>query len=675
MAKMYPPRFTRSEDRMRNAEKRFFDACRDQLGDDWTVLYEVSWFGRRNQGNERGDADFLLMHPQMGIFCVELKGGQEIFVKSNEWFTIPHGKTEPVKIRDPFGQAADSKSVLWDYIRKIAPDIKLSGAFGHFVVFPGAEISGDLSPNARRSLICDRNDMQNLLATVTRISNTFGQRLKLTEENISIIRNTLLPDVVLVSQMQNSLNQAAETLEQLTEQQLVAFEMLRNQKEFVVIGGAGTGKTVLAFNRACALALQGAETLFLCHSTAAARHLRDLVDPRLDENLGIFSLDEFVSEVMESAGWKKTIFEDENIESIESSFLEKALEKHLFFDALIVDEAQNIPREFIELLTSILPNVGTRYIYIFGDSRQNTLRIKRSALTFFSPVQPFLLEINCRNSSEIAIAAGAVFNEKTNSIGSHGPKPIFAQDLDGLPLEAKFVDRATGGDGIATAAKYLIQSVGLKAENIRHIFAGESRPELGVGIWSPGLHYLVNPDTWKATSMMEERHKNRSELNQDFEHQSKMIESGFHLINVLTLPDIQGLESDGVIIEIYELWAGLPSYGSRGFLLEFSASSGLQNLVQEARNWEHEIEQSLLKSVDGRLSSAFIDESNMTAIRRELFGHFKSVIYTAITRARYAVVCYGSVSAMALIRALIAENGDVLKFESNGSGSNRLHES
>ena len=81
MAKMYPPRFTRSEDRMRNAEKRFFDACRDQLGDDWTVLYEVSWFGRRNQGNERGDADFPLMHPQMGIFCVALKGGQENFVK------------------------------------------------------------------------------------------------------------------------------------------------------------------------------------------------------------------------------------------------------------------------------------------------------------------------------------------------------------------------------------------------------------------------------------------------------------------------------------------------------------------------------------------------------------------------------------------------------------------
>ena len=671
-AKMYPPRFTRSDDRMRNAEKSFFEACRDQLGGDWTVLYEVSWFGRRNQGNERGDADFLLMHPLMGIFCVELKGGQEIFVKGNQWFTIPHGKTEPVKIRDPFAQVADSKSVLWDYIRKIAPDIKLSGAFGHFVVFPGAEISGDLSPSARRSLICDKNDMQNLLATLTRISNTFGQRLKLTEENISTIRNTLLPDVVLVSQTQNSLNQAAETLEQLTEQQLVAFEMLRNLKEFVVTGGAGTGKTVLAFNRACALALQGAKTLFLCHSTAAARHLRGLVDPRLDENLGIFSLDEFISEVMESASWKKTIFEDENIENIENSFLEKALEKQLFFDALIVDESQNIPGKFIELLTSILPKIGTRYIYIFGDSRQNTLRLKNSALTLLSHMEPFVLDINCRSSNEIAVAAGAVFNEKTNSFGSHGPKPIFAQDLDGQPLDSKFSDRVAGGLGTAVAAKYLIESVGLKAENIRHIVADISFPALGAGIWHNHADLLINPNSWEVEVLVDEKETNLPEVCEDFERQSKLIDSGFYVINSIALPDFQGLESDGVIVEIYELSAGLPALGSPGFLLESSASSGLQDLVNEANRWEREIKQALLDSVDGCLSSAFIDEANMTPTRRELFEHFKNVVYTAFTRARYAVVCFGSVSAMALIKALIAENADVLPFEFNESSPNYI---
>ena len=673
--KMYPPRFTRSDDPMRNAEKRFFEACRDQLGDDWTVLYDVSWFGRRNQGNERGDADFLLMHPLMGIFCVELKGGQEIFVKGNQWFTIPHGKTEPVKIRDPFMQAAESKSVLWDYIRKIAPDIKLSGAFGHFVVFPGAEISGDLSPSARRSLICDKNDMRNLLPTITRISNTFGQRLKLTEENISMIRNTLLPDVVLVSQTQNSLNQESETLEQLTEQQLAAFEMLRNQKEFVVTGGAGTGKTVLAFNRACALASQGARTLFLCHSTAAARHLRGLVDPNLDEILDLYSLDEFLSEVMEAIESKPPIFEDENIDDISVAFLDKALEKQLFFDALIVDEAQNIPRNFVELLTTILPNVGTRYIYIFGDSRQNTLRVKNSALTLLLHNESVVLDINCRSSHEIAATAGAIFNEKTKVGETHGPKPIFATELTGLPLGSYIFDSEETSIGIAIAAKHLIEVVGLKAENIRNVVVHYSIPALGVGVWRNGFSLLINPDSWEVEYLLAKKNKVRftkaiaahgldvvkkefSELfenNESYERQLKLINSGFHVIKSVVLPDIQGLESDGVIVQLSDLKLGLPNDG------EYSSDFELTN---EAALWEKEIIQALGSR---SLSPDFIDESNMTANRRELFEHFKIVIYTAITRARHAVVFVGSITTLALLRALLADNVDVLRFEKNES--------
>lgn len=658
MAKMYPPRFTRSEDRMRNAEKRFYDACRDQLGDDWTVMYEVSWFGRRNQGNERGDADFLLMHPQMGIFCVELKGGQEIFIKGNEWFTIPHGKTEPVKIRDPFGQAADSKSVLWEYIRKIAPDIKLSGAFGHFVVFPGAEISGDLSPSARRSLICDKNDMRNLLATITRISNYLGQRLKLTEENIDKIRETVWRDAVLVSQTQNSLNQAVDTLEQLTEQQLAAFEMMRNLKEFVVTGGAGTGKTVLAFNRACTLASQGARTLFLCHSKAAARHLRGLADPNLDEILDIFSLDEFISGVMESADWKKTIFEDGDIDNISNDFLNKALENQLFFDALIVDEAQNIPKNFVELLTTILPNVGTRYIYVFGDSRQNTLQVKRSALTLFSSVQPFPLDINCRSSNEIAIAACAIFNEKTNSFGSSGPKPIFAQDLIGQSLGSYEFSMTESSIGVARAAKHLIEVFGLKAENVRNVVAAQSGLGAGVMNWTNSYGLLINPNSWEIEYLLDERYKDEPQYGERFERQLKLIGSGFHAIKSIALPDIQGLESDGVIFQIFSLTAGLNvRKGQRD-----------TDLVREAKLWEEEIRQALERSVDGRLNLGFIDESNMTVNRRILFEHFKTVVYTAITRARYAVVFLGSNPPLALMRIMLADNVDVLRFESNESG-------
>ena len=656
MAKMYPPRFTRSEDRMRNAEKRFFDACRDQLGDDWTVLYEVSWFGRRNQGNERGDADFLLMHPQMGIFCVELKGGQEIFVKSNEWFTIPHGKTEPVKIRDPFGQAADSKSVLWDYIRKIAPDIKLSGAFGHFVVFPGAEISGDLSPNARRSLICDKNDMRNLSATLTRISNTFGQRVKLTEENIDKIRETIWKDAVLVSQTQNSLNQAADTLEQLTDQQLEAFEMLRNWKEFAVTGGAGTGKTVLAFNRALTLASQGARTLFLCHSSACAAYLRDLVDPRFAENLEIYSSSEFISDVMQSPESRKLFFESGNLDVISADFLSIALKNQLFYDALIVDEAQNIPLNLIELLTTFLPNSGERYVYIFGDAHQNTLRVKNNALEFPFQIESIVLDINCRSSQEITAAASSIFNETARSNGLSGPKPILALTVSGEPLRV-YAESGPSAP-VAIAAKHLIKTVGLKAENIKNIVADWTRPDIGVGVWATQPSLIINPETWHCETKIAEIHKDDPDVKERFEKQIQLIESGHYLIKSIALPDIQGLEADGVIIGLNTIAAGLP-------LLRRPDAE--HYLAMEARMWTAEIVQQWDESSGGQLSADILDVSKMSDARKELLELFKTVVYSAITRARYAVVFLGNSIPLAFVKLLLAENLDSLRFEYDDS--------
>lgn len=642
---------------MRNAEKRFYNACRDQLGDDWTVLYEVKWFGRRNQGNERGDADFLLMNPQMGIFCVEVKGGQEIFIENNEWFTVPHGVSEKQKIRDPFGQAADSKSVLWNYIREFAPSIKLAGAFGHFVVFPGAEITGDISLTARRSLICDKKDLVNLPETILRISNTFGQRTKLSETDIQSIRKVLLPDVMLLTQGQSSLNDAGDSIERLTDQQLEAFEMLRNWKEYVVTGGAGTGKTVLAFNRAQTLAFQGARTLFLCHSKASAAHLRNLVEPRLVANLEIYSSSEFIAEVMQSSESTKLFFESGNLDSVSADFLDVALEKQLFYDALIVDEAQNIPASLIELLATFLPNRGERYVYIFGDSRQNTLRVRANALDFLPQIEPIVLDINCRSSHEIAAAASSIFNETARSNGLIGPKPILALTVSGEPLRVY----STSGPSapVAVAAKYLIETVGLRAENIKFVVADWTRPDIGVGVWATRPSLIINPETWKCETKISEIHKDDPDVKEKFEKQNQLIESGHYLISSIALPDIQGLEADGVIIGLNNIAAGLPLHRSRAGAEDY--------LATEARMWLSEIVQQLNESSDGQLDAEVLDMSKMSEVRKELFELFKTVVYSAITRARYAVVFLGNSVPLAFVKLLLAENLEVLRFEQDDS--------
>jgi hypothetical protein len=666
MARMFPPHFTHSGDKMRNAERRFYDACKEQLGDEWTVLYEVKWFGRRNQGNERGDADFLLMSQEFGIFCVEVKGGQEIFLKDNQWFTVPHGMSEPQQIRDPFAQAADSKSVLWNYIKDSAPHIKISGAFGHFVVFPGASVEGDVSLTGRRSLICDKSDLASLSNTILRISNTFGRRTKLSEENIDEIRKILLPDLVLISQTQVSINELSDSLELLTEQQLAAFEMLRNQKELVVTGGAGTGKTVLAFNRANALATQGARTIYLCHSTAAAKHLRSLVNPALSEVLDIWSLDEFVSEVMEATSSIQSIYEGADIENISIDFLDKALSKQLFFDALIVDEAQNIPKSLVELLTTFLPNAGSRCIYIFGDIRQNILRLTDSALDLLPQLKPIVLEINCRSSFEVVETAGKLYNEKAKAIGPHGPKPVFIPDITGgQPRPKVLFGGIVSATEVGLAAKYLIKTVGLKAESIRNIVTDIARLDKGVGVWTKHQSLLINPDSWETEYLISERHRDNPELRERVERQSEMINSGFHVIQSVTLPEIQGLEADGIILEMNSLSSGFPNEiivrkTSEGRPALYRSSGGIAATVDDLNS---DILLALQSSADGSLSESFLDEWATTPLRLEIIEQFKSVAYTAITRTRHSIVFVGAVVPMALLKAILGESTEFLRFE------------
>lgn len=206
MAKMYPSRFPHVGNKMKNAEGAFYDACAKQLDDSWTVLYEVEWFGRRSQGNERGDADFLLMNSKYGIFCVEVKGGQRIFVKDNIWFTVPHGREEAIEISDPFNQAADSKSVLWSFLKEKIVGLQLSGALGHFVVFPGVNVSDDISLSARKSLICDKDSMKKLQSTIEKISNVLGQKNVINEVQIEKIRKAIFPDCELISRSQSELD-------------------------------------------------------------------------------------------------------------------------------------------------------------------------------------------------------------------------------------------------------------------------------------------------------------------------------------------------------------------------------------------------------------------------------------------------------------------------------------
>ena len=61
----------------------------------------------------------------------------------------------------------------------------------------------------------------------------------------------------------------------LTDEQLYLLNTLRGVRRAAVVGGAGTGKTMLAIAKAKQLATEGFETLLVCFNSPLARVLAD----------------------------------------------------------------------------------------------------------------------------------------------------------------------------------------------------------------------------------------------------------------------------------------------------------------------------------------------------------------------------------------------------------------
>jgi len=429
---MYPPVFLYPDVREKAAERRFYDACRNQLGDEWTVLYERYWFGHRDGMKKSGEADYVMLHAELGVFVVEVKGGKEIIVDHGEWYSVPHGRSERKHIRNPFKQVADSKFVLWDYIREKVPSVKLKGELGHMVVLPGHRQVGDISPHARRDLICDREDMRDLEKTLKRVARQFTRRPVWTQEEIQRLVVELMEiEFKLLGPRRIEYEDHFDQLKLLTDMQLRAFAMLRKHKVLTIHGGAGSGKTILANHRSLELAVEGKRVLFVCHSTELAEFLRDELESRLSKDSGLLrikdqihfsSIYEFARKLQGKMAAKHSRrFETGELSG--GSFSDACLlasddDKELF-DALVIDEAQEIPSTMVDGLLLLLRKDGLKYI--FGDPNQKVIKSGRnemSALTVHGSREPTILNVNCRSSKQIADFANKIIQIKSEDFGS-----------------------------------------------------------------------------------------------------------------------------------------------------------------------------------------------------------------------------------------------------------------
>ena len=160
--------------------------------------------------------------------------------------------------------------------------------------------------------------------------------------------------------------------------------------------------------------------------SSAAEYLRGLLTDELKNVLKIESVENFFDQVLPNTELNSEIVGKKSLKyfiinafvldlkweshkDLENLFLDSALGLGLFFDGLIIDEGQNISLSSIELLVNLLPNKGLRYLYVFGDKKQNIFNVNKSALDFDTGNAEVELLMNCRSTAEIVAAAACFF--------------------------------------------------------------------------------------------------------------------------------------------------------------------------------------------------------------------------------------------------------------------------
>ncbi len=397
-----------------------YKALRNQLDDDYEIIYSQD-FSYRNHNNHRrfGEADFVVWHPHQGLLVLEVKGGRSIEKQPDgTWRSQRHDDGTWNTIRDPFVQAQSAMHALKDELTERMREGKIDIPHAFASVFPDAELNGEMPVGHPPETCIDARAMKQLNSAVKgalrAVATPFAELDSRAQQkrtaNLQTVWNELthtfrmIPagDIEGASTRKATIEQGRELYHQLTEQQAALYyETLQSNPRVLVRGPAGTGKTLLAENRAKQLAGEGKKTLLLCYNRLLAQHLSE--QTRDIDNLDTRYFHEIIEKNIIHTTRRRMPAQPDDAFWVEESsdlLLEIIENREIQYDALVVDEAQDIYSNWWDALQFLLtedPNV-----YVFADIHQNIYGPQLSVDTAWDDMPLVRITRNCRATQRVA---------------------------------------------------------------------------------------------------------------------------------------------------------------------------------------------------------------------------------------------------------------------------------
>ena len=250
---------------------------------DWAVLHSLD-LAPWNRGL-RTELDFVVIVPDIGIICIEVKSHENISFDGNRWY--------PQTIsRSPFKQASDGRYTFYRRITDLAPALRRVPVV-HCCIFPRSPFDLPSNLSVQSWELIDSRTFRSFDS-----GDSFCSDLKVrmqmsisADANIEPINLPLQPDRIeriiefcLPIQKHNpgareEIKYREKQMEKLLlTQQKPVLQLAALNERLIVNGGAGTGKTLIAIEVALHAAEQGLRVALLCFNQLVGAWMQKQVE-------------------------------------------------------------------------------------------------------------------------------------------------------------------------------------------------------------------------------------------------------------------------------------------------------------------------------------------------------------------------------------------------------------
>ena len=555
MARLIPK--TAIEDISNKPERDVAKVLVEQLPENNIVYHSYPWLraDRGARGStvlQEGEADFVVVIPEIGFLILEVKGGEIDYDATDHlWFRkLPNGATREIK--DPFEQAGKNMHHLKDEIAKysFAAEKRVPCAYGYAVVFPDCNYTGSVPPGADGSIILSADDLPFLSRRIPEIMRKCSRQAKpkpMSKKELDSIVKALSPVFNLLPVLFRRIEEQEERLFRLTEEQMNMLNFLQNHDRAAIEGVAGSGKTLLAMAQAQRFADKSLNTLLLCYNRALADWLEASLPEQYQGRITITNFHRLCRQHCLGAGipFKVPSGDGQSFwkHKAPELFVDALSQSDKQFDAVVVDEGQDFFSDWWMPLEMIVPKDGP--FYVFYDPSQNLF--VGDDLTIPGVGKPFHLPTNCRNTRRIAATCSRVR-------GVEIPVKKDAPEGDETIIE------------VATTPKRQLQ--------LCQQFVGEW---LGKGKLKPSQIVIQGPNVLKNSSLSGTTNIRNTPIIESLE--SWKSNEG---ILYATIRSFKGLEADAVIIIDVPRPDSLPYFTSADFYVACSRAKHLLVILPTA---------------------------------------------------------------------------------------------